>query len=679
MRRKRFGKALAFTLALVSLAKVAQKEVNAFSFEDIISWFRFTKPSSKEELVEKKVNKAKKPEPKKTNKAKKSNPKKANEIKKPELKEEKDFSDSEDRKKSIPEKKKVKEETFENSDDNEEMESGRVLSRDEAISRAQIIIEDLFFQIERIATPGLQLNMESARCALKRRLGGSLNIRTANTLLGEANRLVATIESILSNQSAMAKSAEIEKQKIELERKKAEDEAKRQEKEAEFQRKEIQRISEQEQQQQKLALESLKRSQHASLSYIETRIAELEGETLIGARDRVEIIRHTIGELTVDEILSGAVMETIKKMMDDLNKFVSDAISAKLANEIRATRNLLIVKIQKLSAKEFEFTDPNNGNLATDLLNDLRDRTRAATTLDGLKEIREAILETETIIDGLLQQEKVLAEKKRIEDELQAELLANRNMAIIVSKLRTGAMQLKDVYAGNKVAIKRLNDWQESIKKYKTSKSVPASKGALLIGPAGVGKTVLVRYLAASRNSELVVVTPADLTSAKGIEKVTKTFESAQQFAKEGRDVMLLLDELDGMVAEGKIATALQNLIDKFDHLSFAGLFSIIGTSNYIDRIPEPLKRAGRMDLEIIMNNPTIEDIEQIIKVLLRGVKLDSSVNVKYFAGRLVGSSGAEIERIINNAIEINLEKTGVEKLAKVVISAEDLESSINR
>ncbi|MGV9168373.1 MAG: replication factor C large subunit [Promethearchaeia archaeon] len=93
---------------------------------------------------------------------------------------------------------------------------------------------------------------------------------------------------------------------------------------------------------------------------------------------------------------------------------------------------------------------------------------------------------------------------------------------------------------GNRTSIRNLKEW---ILLWKNN--VPRKRGALLVGPPGVGKTAAVGALANDLDMELVEFNASDKRNKSSIEK--QVWRAATQQTIDGRRRLVLLDEVDGL------------------------------------------------------------------------------------------------------------------------------------
>ncbi|XP_013915577.1 PREDICTED: spermatogenesis-associated protein 5-like protein 1 [Thamnophis sirtalis] len=137
--------------------------------------------------------------------------------------------------------------------------------------------------------------------------------------------------------------------------------------------------------------------------------------------------------------------------------------------------------------------------------------------------------------------------------------------------------------------------------------SVP--KGVLLVGPPGVGKTLLVKAVTGEAGACLVGLSaPVVCGSRPGEseENLRRVFEQARELSSEGPTV-LFIDEIDslcpkraasGHLPEHRLVAQLLTLMDGFNQGQ--GLV-IVGATNRPDSLDPALRRPGRFDREVVV------------------------------------------------------------------------------
>jgi transitional endoplasmic reticulum ATPase len=137
---------------------------------------------------------------------------------------------------------------------------------------------------------------------------------------------------------------------------------------------------------------------------------------------------------------------------------------------------------------------------------------------------------------------------------------------------------------------------------------VPIKRGAMLSGPYGTGKTLLAYVTAgiAVENNWTFVYLEDVLQLPEAIQLATQQFGRTVIFAED-------LDKA-GDDPDNKISNALDGLDSKESEIM------VIVTTNHIDNVPQILKRPGRFDCILPIDQPDAEAQERLIQVYGRGL-----------------------------------------------------------
>lgn len=215
-------------------------------------------------------------------------------------------------------------------------------------------------------------------------------------------------------------------------------------------------------------------------------------------------------------------------------------------------------------------------------------------------------------------------------------------------------------------------------KLYKEFKLTP-SKGILLFGPTGCGKTLIAKVIASQLLKSVEHIDHDLFTYMKGGELLSKyvgeaeariksSFERARHFYKEKRiKPIIFIDEAEAIlpprgsrISSDVDTTIVPSFLSEMDGFEGYNPFVILA-SNYEDRIDNAILRPGRIDLKVYIGRPTPEDCHEIFSLYLKKTKVEGNIsdlaikateylcNLEKMQGEL---SGALIENIVSSAIE---------------------------
>jgi len=240
----------------------------------------------------------------------------------------------------------------------------------------------------------------------------------------------------------------------------------------------------------------------------------------------------------------------------------------------------------------------------------------------------------------------------------------------------------KDV-AGLKEAKEELQeivDFLKNPKKYlKMGARIP--RGVLLVGPSGVGKTMLARAVAGEGNVPFFSISGSEFVElfvGVGASRARDLFATAK---KAGTSI-IFIDELD---AVGRTRGAgiggghdereqtLNQILVEMDGFERDDTRIVMAATNRPDVLDPALLRPGRFDRKIVLDLPDIEDREQILKIHCKGKPLSLNVNLREMAERTPGFSGADLANVVNEAALLAARKN------KVQVFQEDLLESIEK
>ena len=217
----------------------------------------------------------------------------------------------------------------------------------------------------------------------------------------------------------------------------------------------------------------------------------------------------------------------------------------------------------------------------------------------------------------------------------------------------------KDV-AGVKEAKKELEEVVDFLKHPKKYKKVGARtpKGVILVGPSGVGKTLLARAVAGEAKVTFFSMAGSEFMEmlvGVGASRVRDLFATAKKKAP----AIIFIDEIDAIGRQRSRALTgghdereqtLNQILVEMDGFTPNEQVIVIAATNRGDLLDPALIRPGRFDRRIVLDMPDIEDREAIIKIHAKGKPLTKPVKWQKLAKRTVGFSGADIENMLNEA-----------------------------
>ena len=183
-------------------------------------------------------------------------------------------------------------------------------------------------------------------------------------------------------------------------------------------------------------------------------------------------------------------------------------------------------------------------------------------------------------------------------------------------------------------------------------------RGVLLVGSAGVGKTLLARAVAGEANVPFMSVSGSEFVEmfvGVGSARVRDLFATAKKSAPS----IIFIDELDaigrhrgagiGGGHDEREQTLNQILVEMDGFEKETGVI-ILAATNRPDILDPALLRPGRFDRKIVLDPPDVHDREEILKIHSKDKPLAADVNFKEVAERTPGFSGADLANVANEA-----------------------------
>jgi ATP-dependent metalloprotease FtsH len=224
------------------------------------------------------------------------------------------------------------------------------------------------------------------------------------------------------------------------------------------------------------------------------------------------------------------------------------------------------------------------------------------------------------------------------------------NISAVVSNIT-----FKDVagISSVKEELEEVVDFLNNPKKYEKY-NVNLPKGVLLVGPPGVGKTLIARAVAGEANVPFFYQSGASFVHiyvGMGAKRVKELFLSAKAQAPS----IIFIDEIDaigksrGLGNNDERDSTLNELLTQMDGFDGNSGVMIIAATNKIEVLDGALLRAGRFDRRVFLKLPSLSDRKKIIELYTKNKNID--IDIDTLAINTSGFNSASIATLINEAL----------------------------
>jgi cell division protease FtsH len=183
-------------------------------------------------------------------------------------------------------------------------------------------------------------------------------------------------------------------------------------------------------------------------------------------------------------------------------------------------------------------------------------------------------------------------------------------------------------------------------------------RGVLLLGSAGIGKTLLARAVAGEANVPFFSISGSEFVEmfvGVGSARVRDLFT----MAKKAAPAIIFIDELDAIgrhrgsgIGGGhdEREQTLNQILVEMDGFDRETNVIVMAATNRGDILDPALLRPGRFDRKIVLDPPDVHDREAVLKIHAKGKPLEEDIDFKEIAERTPGFSGADIANVANEA-----------------------------
>ena len=217
----------------------------------------------------------------------------------------------------------------------------------------------------------------------------------------------------------------------------------------------------------------------------------------------------------------------------------------------------------------------------------------------------------------------------------------------------------KDV-AGLKEAKEELSEVVDFLKNPKKFLAIGAKipRGVLLMGAPGTGKTLLARAVAGEARVPFFHISGSEFVEmfvGVGAGRVRDLFATA----KKASPAIIFIDELDAVGrhrgaglggGHDEREQTLNQILVEMDGFERDTNVIVVAATNRPDILDPALLRPGRFDRRVVLDEPDINDREEILKIHVKGKPLALNVQLREIAERTPGFAGADLANLVNEA-----------------------------
>ncbi len=202
-------------------------------------------------------------------------------------------------------------------------------------------------------------------------------------------------------------------------------------------------------------------------------------------------------------------------------------------------------------------------------------------------------------------------------------------------------------------------------------------KGVLMIGPPGVGKTMLAKAIANESGVPFYGISATyfkSMWTGEGAGRIRALYTQARK----NPSSIVFIDEIDNLGGTmtdvgNRRTTALNQILVELDGISGRSNVITIGATNVENELDPAFMRSGRFDRKVYVGLPDGEARKLIFKKYLTNIQLEDEPNYDDLSKWSFNFSGADVQAAVNEAAILAV------RAGKKAVTMEELEEGCSR